>query len=65
MERAAEHHGHLCSFVTLGLRAGVLAVRSLGEDAIDGMEQVTCIIECNNCFSDGIQISTGCTFGNN
>ena len=29
------------------------------------MEQVTCIIECNNCFSDGIQISTGCTFGNN
>ena len=29
------------------------------------MEKVTCIIECNNCFSDGVQITTGCTFGNN
>ncbi|MCL4502615.1 MAG: FmdE family protein [Deltaproteobacteria bacterium] len=23
------------------------------------------IVECNNCFTDGIQAVTGCTFGNN
>jgi formylmethanofuran dehydrogenase subunit E len=22
-------------------------------------------VECNNCFTDGIQVVTGCTFGNN
>ncbi len=65
MEKAAELHGHLCSFVTLGLRAGVMAMNKLGEEAVDGMERVICIIECNNCFSDGIQLTTGCTFGNN
>ncbi|MEW6380134.1 MAG: FmdE family protein [bacterium] len=65
MERAAEFHGHLCSCVTLGILAGCLAVRKLGEETTDGMETVTCIVECHNCFSDGIQITTGCTFGNN
>ncbi|MEW5804379.1 MAG: FmdE family protein [bacterium] len=66
LEKAAELHGHLCSFVTMGIMAGSLAVRKLAEaSANDGMERITCIIECNNCFSDGVQISTGCTFGNN
>ncbi|MEW6378572.1 MAG: FmdE family protein [bacterium] len=65
IEKAAEFHGHLCSFVTLGVMAGSLAVRKLGEESMDGMEKVICIIECNNCFADGVQITTGCTFGNN
>src|SRR5664280_2902492 len=30
-----------------------------------GMEEVVAIVECNNCFTDGIQVVTGCTFGNN
>jgi len=30
-----------------------------------GMEEVVAIVECNNCFTDGIQAVTGCTFGNN
>ena len=29
------------------------------------MEEVVAIVECNNCFTDGIQVVTGCTFGNN
>ena len=28
-------------------------------------EEVLAIVECNNCFSDGVQIATGCTLGNN
>jgi len=30
-----------------------------------GMEEIVAIVECNNCFTDGIQLVTGCTFGNN
>jgi formylmethanofuran dehydrogenase subunit E len=30
-----------------------------------GMEEVVAIVETNNCFSDGIQVVTGCTFANN
>ena len=29
-----------------------------------GMEEVIAVVECNNCFTDGIQVVTGCTFGN-
>ena len=65
LAKAAELHGHVCDHVTLGVRAGCLAVRRLGESTTDGMEEITCIVECNNCFSDGVQITTGCTFGNN
>ena len=30
-----------------------------------GMEEIVAIVECNNFFTDGIQVVTGCTFGNN
>jgi len=30
-----------------------------------GMEEVVAIVETNNCFSDGVQVVTGCSFGNN
>jgi formylmethanofuran dehydrogenase subunit E len=29
------------------------------------MEEVIAIVETNNCFSDGVQTVTGCSFGNN
>ena len=29
------------------------------------MEELIAIVETNNCFSDGVQVVTGCTFGNN
>jgi formylmethanofuran dehydrogenase subunit E len=29
------------------------------------LEEVVAIVETNNCFSDGIQMVTGCSFGNN
>jgi formylmethanofuran dehydrogenase subunit E len=29
------------------------------------MEELVAIVETNNCFSDGIQFVTGCSFGNN
>lgn len=58
-------HGHYCSFSALGVKAGARAMRELGIRKSTGMEEVVAIVETNNCFSDGIQIVTGCTFGNN
>jgi formylmethanofuran dehydrogenase subunit E len=63
--KAGELHGHFCPFLALGVRAGVIAMRTLGILENPGMEDVVAILECNNCFSDGVQTVTGCTFGNN
>ena len=57
-------HGHFCPFSALGVKAGARAMRDLGATST-GMEELIAIVETNNCFSDGIQIVTGCTFGNN
>ena len=63
--KAGELHGHFCPYVALGVRAGVIALKSLGIEQNLGMEEVVAIVETNNCFSDGIQMVTGCTFANN
>jgi formylmethanofuran dehydrogenase subunit E len=57
-------HGHYCPFSSLGVKAAALAVRKLGTKS-SGMEETVAIVEANNCFSDGIQFVTGCSFGNN
>ncbi len=57
-------HGHLCPYVSLGVKAGQYAMAALNRSNT-GMEEIVAIVECNNCFTDGVQIVTGCTFGNN
>ncbi len=57
-------HGHYCPFSALGVKAAALAMRELGASST-GMEDLVAIVETNNCFSDGVQIVTGCSFGNN
>ena len=57
-------HGHFCPFSALGVKAGARAMKDLQATSA-GMEELVAIVETNNCFSDGIQIVTGCTFGNN
>lgn len=60
-------HGHKCPAMPLGLRAGLAAMEVLGvQHAPDG--QLTALVEidrnhCSTCFADGVQVSTGCTFG--
>jgi formylmethanofuran dehydrogenase subunit E len=65
LQKAGELHGHFCPYVALGVRAGVIALKALGIERNLGMEEVIAIVETNNCFSDGIQVVTGCTFANN
>jgi len=64
LRKAAELHGHFCSYLTYGVKAGYIAIRELGIKST-GMEETIAIVETNNCFSDGIQVIAGCTFGNN
>lgn len=62
--RAAELHGHYCSGLAFGVVAGWAGLKRLGFDNT-GMEELLAVVECNNCFVDGIQTSTGCSLGNN
>jgi len=57
-------HGHYCPGSAMGVKAAARAVCDLGV-ASKGMEDVVAIVETNSCFSDGVQMVTGCTFGNN
>ncbi len=63
--KTGELHGHFCPFVALGVKASVIAIRRLRAftEGID--EDILAIVETNNCFADGVQMTTGCTFGNN
>jgi formylmethanofuran dehydrogenase subunit E len=60
-------HGHKCPAMPMGLRTGLAALRALGvERAPD--KQLMALIEldddqCSTCWADGIQVTTGCTFG--
>jgi len=64
LRKAGELHGHYCTYLAYGVVAGYTAVKMLGVRSI-GMEEILAIVETNNCFSDGVQVVTGCTFGNN
>lgn len=57
-------HGHFCPGSAMGVKAAALAVKELGVKST-GMEKVIAIVETNSCFSDGVQMVTGCSFGNN
>jgi formylmethanofuran dehydrogenase subunit E len=64
LSRAIEFHGHLGPYLVLGLKAGLYANETLGKDPM----KMEAFIETKatppeSCFADGIQFSTGCTFG--
>lgn len=64
-----EFHGHICPYVALGVKGSVVTMDELGvkrlsfEESVQ--ERILAIVECNNCFIDGVQVTTGCTLGNN
>jgi len=58
-------HGHHCIGSAMGVIASHHAMKALDIRENTGMEHIIAIVETNNCFSDGVQIVTGCSFGNN
>jgi formylmethanofuran dehydrogenase subunit E len=64
LDLAGMLHGHFCNYLAYGVIAGASAIRDL-EVKNTGMEEVIALVETNNCFADGVQLTTGCSFGNN
>ncbi|MFC1642168.1 TrmO family methyltransferase [Myxococcota bacterium] len=62
---AGRFHGHYCPGLALGVYAAVEAMDRMSCVGSDGMERLLAIVEVNSCFADGVQVVTGCTFGNN
>lgn len=69
LEKAKWLHGHICPFLALGVKASSIAMDRLnaGRIGFHGSvgETLLALVECNNCFADGVQVATGCTLGNN
>lgn len=64
LARAIEFHGHLGPYLVLGLRAGLYANQELGKDPMETEAIIkTKTSPPESCFADGVQFSTGCTFG--
>jgi len=64
---ALEFHGHRCWASVAGVRIGLAALRALGVKRSGGT-QLYSIVEIGEdhggmCFGDGVQYTTGCTFG--
>jgi formylmethanofuran dehydrogenase subunit E len=61
---AVEFHGHLGPYLVLGLRAGFYANQMLGKDPMETEAFIkTKTTPPQSCFADGVQLSTGCTYG--
>jgi formylmethanofuran dehydrogenase subunit E len=60
-------HGHVCGGMPLGFLAGHKALQILGSERESNMAQVAYVEtgtgHAAGCFADGVQMSTGCTFG--
>jgi formylmethanofuran dehydrogenase subunit E len=62
--RAIEFHGHLGPYLVLGLKAGLYANQLLGREPMKTEALIkTKTSPPQSCFADGVQFSTGCTFG--
>lgn len=64
---ALAFHGHRCWASVVGVRTGLAALRTLGVKRSGGT-QLYAIVETGEehgamCFADGVQYTTGCTFG--
>lgn len=58
-------HGHHCIGSAMGVIAAHYAMKAMEIKENTGMEHILAVVETNNCFSDGVQVVTGCSFGNN
>lgn len=61
---AIEFHGHMGPYLVLGLKAGLCANRMLGRQPMITKALIkTQPTPPQSCFADGVQFSTGCTYG--
>lgn len=65
LKKAIDFHGHLGPYLVLGLLIGELAVKRLKARRHFGIEAKVwgATKKPKSCLIDGIQLSTGCTYG--
>lgn len=63
LQKSAAHHSHLCPRQILGVRMGLVGMRTLGFDAPPPKKRLLVIVEADGCFADGIIAATDCTVG--
>lgn len=63
LEISASNHSHLCPRQILGVRIGLLGMKTLGFIRPLTEKQLFIISETDGCFVDGIVAATGCTVG--
>jgi formylmethanofuran dehydrogenase subunit E len=63
LQKSASQHSHLCPRQILGVRMGLLGMKSLGFDAPPPKKRLLVIVESDGCFADGITAATDCTVG--
>jgi len=64
--QAVQFHGHLGPWATAGLRAGMCARRAVGAEGYFDLEVTVegpLVKPPQSCFLDGVQVSTGATWG--
>jgi formylmethanofuran dehydrogenase subunit E len=67
IKKAADFHGHLGPFLVIGIRIGLIGLRELELKQDTEKLQVTASLKYSvpfSCVLDGIQVTSGCTFGN-
>ncbi|MCD6291840.1 MAG: formylmethanofuran dehydrogenase [Deltaproteobacteria bacterium] len=68
LEIGMKFHGHKCPAMPLGLRAGVAAMKALGDVNRAQDKELFLVAETGKnhaagCFLDGLMMATGCTYG--
>ena len=65
LKRAVDFHGHLGPYLVLGLTMGSYALKKLKARAHFGLEVKVWGVKFKprSCLVDGLQLSTGCTYG--
>lgn len=64
LERSTARHSHLCPRQVLGVRIGLLAAHLFDLQPGENPEKrLLTIVESDGCFSDGVEVATGCTLG--
>jgi formylmethanofuran dehydrogenase subunit E len=63
LEKSALQHSHLCPRQILGVRMGLLGMKTLGFDEPPAKKRLLVIVETDGCFADGVSAATDCTVG--
>jgi formylmethanofuran dehydrogenase subunit E len=63
LDKSASNHSHLCPRQILGVRLGLLGLKSLGFSEPPAKKRLLIILETDGCFADGVSAATDCSVG--